>query len=96
MIIKGKLEYQKFLKGIALTRKEAILAQCYVCNGCEEGGKDCGSTDCPLHQFMPYRKHKLSKRKLSDEEREKRRIRLKEWHKKRKQRKSGESSRKSL
>lgn len=84
MIIKGKLEYQKFLQGKILTRKEAILAQCYVCNGCEEGGMDCRSTSCPLYQFMAYKKHKLPKRELSDEEREKRRTRLKEWHKKRK------------
>ncbi len=84
MIVKGKLEYQKFLKGETLTRKEAILAQCYVCNGCEEGGKDCGASNCPLYQFMAYRKHKPTESKLSKKEREKRGKRLKEWHKKRK------------
>ena len=31
--IKGQLEFQKFKEGKLLTRKEAILAQCYVCNG---------------------------------------------------------------
>lgn len=54
--LKGQLEYKKWREGKLLTRKEAILAQCYVCNGEEEGGVDClGKESCPLYQFFPYR-----------------------------------------
>ena len=57
--VKGKVEYEKFKKGNRLTRKQAILAQCYVCNGeGGEGGVDCKGIDsCPLYQYFPY-KHK--------------------------------------
>lgn len=61
MIVKGQLEYRKFKEGIPLTRKQAILAQCFVCNGEEEGAEDCLGKSCPLYQFMPYRGKKLLK-----------------------------------
>lgn len=56
-ILKGKLEHQKFLSGKTLTRKEAILAQCYICNGEHVGEeKDCKSKkSCPLYEYFPYR-----------------------------------------
>ena len=44
-----------FLDGKPLTRKQAVLAQCYVCNGEEEGGEDCLGESCPLYQYFPYR-----------------------------------------
>jgi len=54
-IIRGKLEYEKFCKGEKLTRKQTILAQCYVCNGENEGGEDClGGETCPLYQYFNY------------------------------------------
>lgn len=59
-VIKGKLEYKKFLDGEKLTRKQAILAQCYVCNGEEEGGEDCLGCSCPLYQYFSYREKKSS------------------------------------
>ena len=56
MVIKGARQYRLFQEGKPLTRKGAILAQCYVCNGEEEGGEDClGSETCPLYQYSPYR-----------------------------------------
>lgn len=56
MIIKGAYQYKLFLEGKPLTRKGAILAQCYVCNGEEEGDEDClGSASCPLYPYSPYR-----------------------------------------
>lgn len=56
MIIKGAYQYRQFQEGKPLTRKNAILAQCYVCNGEEEGGVDCqGGNSCPLYQYFPYR-----------------------------------------
>lgn len=60
-IIKGKLEYEKFLQGEKLTRRQAILCQCYVCNGENEGGEDCqGESNCPLYQYFPYKGKKAS------------------------------------
>jgi hypothetical protein len=35
-IIKGSREFDKFKKGVKLTRKQAMLAKCYECNGLEE------------------------------------------------------------
>lgn len=63
---KGKLEYQKWEKGKDLTRKEAILAHCYQCNGFENGGVDCqGGKTCPLYQFMPYASPRAGERHFS-------------------------------
>jgi hypothetical protein len=53
-IIKGALEYQKFKSGKPLTRKQALLAQCYECNGYE--AEDCLGVSCPLYRWSPYRK----------------------------------------
>lgn len=53
--IKGGREYEKFQNGESLTRKEAMLAQCFVCNGMEESGKDCLGTSCPLYRYHPHR-----------------------------------------
>ncbi|MDP2735776.1 MAG: hypothetical protein Q8P12_06230 [bacterium] len=55
---KGYKEYQRFKLGERLTHKQAILAQCYVCNGLDEGGEDCRGKSCPLYQFMPYRRNR--------------------------------------
>jgi hypothetical protein len=55
MIIKGACQYKQFQEGKPLTRKAAILAQCYVCNGGEEGGIDCQGASCPLYQYFPYK-----------------------------------------
>ena len=54
--LKGKKQYDDFKAGSPLTRKGAILAQCYVCNGENEGGVDCRAEgSCPLYQYFPYR-----------------------------------------
>lgn len=53
--IKGQLEYEKFKKNKPLTRKEAILVQCYICNGEEESAEDCQNVSCPLYQYQPYK-----------------------------------------
>jgi len=53
--IKGQKEYEKFLEGASLTRKQAILAQCYACNGENESKADCQGKSCPLYRFQPYR-----------------------------------------
>ncbi len=53
--IKGEREYNKFKSGDKLTRKQAILAQCYVCNGLEESAEDCEGKSCPLYQYHHYR-----------------------------------------
>jgi hypothetical protein len=54
--IKGQVQHQKFLDGKKLTRREAILAQCYVCNGEESSRSDClGENNCSLYQYSPYK-----------------------------------------
>jgi len=56
MIVKGQLSYQKWQKGKRLTRKGAIEAQCYICNGQESGAVDCqGESTCPLYPYFHYR-----------------------------------------
>ncbi len=66
----SKTNYDKFLRGEKLTHKQAITAQCYICNGKGEGqGKDCyGRAVCPLYQFMPYNPQK-QKKQISPERR---------------------------
>lgn len=55
-ILKGQKEYEKFKEGKELTRKQAILAQCYVCNGQKDSSEDClGEKTCPLYGHSPYK-----------------------------------------
>jgi len=57
--IKGQKEFLAWKAGKPLTRKQALLAQCYTCNGEEEGAEDCkGSENCPLYAFFPYKGRK--------------------------------------
>jgi len=53
--IKGHAEYDKFLAGEKLTRRQAMLAHCYMCNGEEESGVDCRGKSCPMYQYQHYR-----------------------------------------
>ena len=56
MKAQGRNHLKKHLDGGELTRKEAILAQCYDCMGGYTDGKyGCMVLDCPLYPFMPYR-----------------------------------------
>ena len=68
--MRGFNQYEKFEKGLSLTPKQAILAQCYVCNGESEGGEDCLGLSCPLYEYMPYRKGR-EKKQLTQEEKDK-------------------------
>ena len=63
--IKGLREYKKFENGDRLTRKQAILAQCYMCNGFEASNEDCKGRSCPLYQYQPY--HNKVKRSVGRE-----------------------------
>lgn len=74
--MKGRRQYERFMNGLSLTPKQAILAQCYICNGESEGGHDCLGANCPLYQFMPYNPHRSKKRELTEEERKAIRERL--------------------
>lgn len=66
--MRGKREHEKFKRGEPLTHKQAILAQCFICNGAEEGGEDCKGESCPLYQHMPYRTGRI-KRQISEAQR---------------------------
>jgi len=61
-LLKGQKEYESFKQGKKLTHKQMILAQCYVCNGLEEGGEDCLGKSCPLYPAMPYRRDRTKKK----------------------------------
>lgn len=69
--MKGQRQYEAFKAGKPLTPKQAILAQCYVCNGENEGGVDCLGVSCPFYQYMPHRKGRQKKpgRELTQEQR---------------------------
>ncbi len=54
MSVKGAIEFKRFKDGKSLTRKQAILAQCYECNGYD--AQDCLGNSCPLYGYHPYRK----------------------------------------
>ena len=53
--------YQKFKNGEPLTRKEAMGAQCFSCNGeSVELAHDCLGDSCPLYPWSPWgKKHGL-------------------------------------
>lgn len=53
--ILGGKEYTKWTTGKLLTRKEAMLANCYQCNGFEDSSEDCLGETCPMYQYHPYR-----------------------------------------
>ena len=45
----GGYSYQKWQKGIRLTKQQQINAHCYQCNGLNESGEDCqGEKSCPF------------------------------------------------
>ena len=55
-LLKGQTEYRKWEKGKKLTRKEAMLALCYQCNGMEDSASDCrGGGFCPVYEYSPYK-----------------------------------------
>ena len=74
--MKGQKQYENFEAGKPLTPMQAIKAQCYICNGGDEGGEDCLGVSCPLYQYMPYRKGR-QKKQLTQEQKDKITERLK-------------------
>lgn len=56
--IKGQTEWENFKSGEKLTRKQAMLALCYKCNGFEDSNEDCGAKACPIYLFHPHRAKK--------------------------------------
>ena len=51
----GAKEYESWESGSSLTMKEAILANCYMCNGQEDSASDCqGGRACPLYAYSPH------------------------------------------
>lgn len=58
-IIKGQKEYLSWQNGKRLTIKQAVLANCYMCNGLEESSLDCkGQKSCPMYPYSPYGRKK--------------------------------------
>ena len=51
--LKGQKEAGKSRAGGKLTMKQAIKAQCFMCNGEEDGSnEDCQGKTCPLYPFF--------------------------------------------
>lgn len=50
---KGKSAYLRHLKGVRLTRAEAIEAKCYECV-CGEDTQPCLAVYCPLIQYCQW------------------------------------------
>jgi len=56
--------FEKFKKGLPLTRKGAITAQCFECNGFSlRKDDDCLGISCPLYQWSPWGKSLILKQK---------------------------------
>ena len=53
---RGENELLAMCDGKRLTQREAIYAQCFICQGYYVDGKeDCQNKTCPLYYYMPYR-----------------------------------------
>ena len=53
---RGENEMLAMCDGKRLTQREAIYAQCFICQGYYVDGKDdCQNKTCPLYYYMPYR-----------------------------------------
>ena len=48
----GRTQMLRYLNGEKLTRRQAILAECFSCNG---GIRDCITFTCPLFEVSTYR-----------------------------------------
>lgn len=59
--LRGAAEFERWTKGIPLTRAKAVKAKCYECNGQEEANCDCDVPKCPLYPFSPYKGKKAKK-----------------------------------
>lgn len=59
--LNGQKEAEMFRNGEPLTTKQAIKAQCFICNGEEDGSnEDCQGDSCPLKPF--FKRWVLTKR----------------------------------
>ena len=56
-VIRGQTEYRRFKAGEKLTRKQAMLALCFECNGQEDSRCNCLGVSCPLYGYHPYREY---------------------------------------
>ena len=53
---KGESELLSLCEDKKLTQRQAIFAECFVCQGYYVDGKeDCKNKTCPLYFYMPYR-----------------------------------------
>ena len=58
----GKSRLIKYLNGEHITRKDAIYAYCYDCQGyCEDGKVECDQTQCPLYTYSQFNKYNIGK-----------------------------------
>lgn len=54
-VLRGIRQLREFRAGKVLGRRDSIIAKCTECMGeYEDGARDCGQEQCPIHRFMPY------------------------------------------
>ena len=53
---RGKKELIKHLEGGKITRKQAMLAKCYDCDGMGDSGK-CDIETCPMYHYSQFKSH---------------------------------------
>ena len=60
-LIKGQRDFERWKQGGDLSRKEAIDAHCYSCNGGEN--EYCGGAkSCVLYRYSPFSREAFRKR----------------------------------
>ena len=58
----GKSRLIKYLNGEHITRKDAIYAYCFDCQGyCEDGKFECEQLQCPLYPYSQFNKYNVGK-----------------------------------
>ena len=63
----GRSQYAKFKDGGSLSPKQAIIAQCFVCNGEGEGSsEDCRGLSCPLYPYFKKWVYRVGRKEKID------------------------------
>ena len=58
----GKSRLIKYFQGEHITRKDAIYAYCFDCQGyCEDGKFECDQLQCPLYPYSQFNKYNIDK-----------------------------------
>ena len=63
----GRGWFNKFQRGEYLSPRQAIIAQCFICNGEGEGSsEDCRGLSCPLYPYFKKWVYRVGRQKKVD------------------------------